>query len=67
MNTDYYRPVLGRSRSDIPPSQWQSAVASSIVVSLTGTISSSLHAMKESDIKPKSASVKSLVFILNKF
>ena len=63
MNVYDYSPIPGPSLSERPPSHSHSAVASSIVRSLTGAISSSLHAIKESVINPKSASVKSLVFI----
>ena len=67
MKVDNYQFPPGRSLSEMPPSHSQSALGCSIVMSLTGAISSSLQAMKESDIIPKSASVKSLVFILIKF
>ncbi len=63
---DYYRPP-GPSLSESPPSHSHSMIDCSSVISLTGAISSSLHAMNESDTIPKSASVKSLVFIPIKF
>ena len=67
MNAFDNQSLVGSSLSDRPPSHSQSAATSCTVVSLTGTIDSSLQAMKESDIIPNSASVKSLVFILIKF
>lgn len=55
------------SLSWMPPSHSQSVVDCSTVTSLAGTISSSLQAIKESDINPKSASVKILAFIIINF
>ena len=67
MNEYDYKDSVGSSLSERPPSHSQSILASSIVMSLIGAISSSLQDMKESDINPKNASVISLVFILISF
>ena len=67
MRIEGYQCPPGPSLSERAPSHSQSASFCCIVTSLTGAISSSLQAMNESDIIPKSASVKSLVLILIKF
>ncbi len=67
LNTSYYG-SNGPSLSVIPPSHSQSADDCSIEIASAGNTSSpSLQDIKESDIIPKSASVKSLVFISIKF
>ena len=67
MNARDYISYQSFSLSERPPSHSQSFCDCSVVTSFAGVISSSLHATKERDIKPKSARVKSLDFILIKF
>lgn len=67
MNNRYFFINQSFSLSVSPPSHSQSGIDCSTVTSFSGTTCSSLQAMKESDINPKSASVKILVFILINF
>ena len=67
MNALDYFSYQSFSLSRRPPSHSQSARDSSVATVFAGTTSSSLHAIKERDIKPKSASVKILDFISIKF